>query len=109
VPSSLFFFLRPTPPPPTPPLFPYTTLFRSREIGRGGQVFFITPTIGNMGQRARDHRLPTPDEPRKPTRPRDDDRTIDEWTEYLRSEEHTSALQSLTNLVCRLLLEKKKK
>src|SRR5258706_2159067 len=31
------------------------------------------------------------------------------WTNPLRSEEHTSELQSLTNLVCRLLLEKKKK
>src|SRR5437016_10046182 len=32
----------------------------------------------------------------------------DDWT-HVRSEEHTSELQSLTNLVCRLLLEKKKK
>ena len=31
------------------------------------------------------------------------------WNEWNRSEEHTSELQSLTNLVCRLLLEKKKK
>src|SRR5437016_7110048 len=31
------------------------------------------------------------------------------WTVFSRSEEHTSELQSLTNLVCRLLLEKKKK
>jgi transcription-repair coupling factor (superfamily II helicase) len=81
-----------------------------RELGRGGQVFFITPTIGNMGQRTRDPRLPNPDEPPRPTRaesidsgpqrskdrnhltarvppggrrPRDDDRTIDEWAEYL--------------------------
>jgi transcription-repair coupling factor (superfamily II helicase) len=54
-----------------------------REIGRGGQVFFITPTIGNMGQRTRDPRLPNPDEPARRTKPRDDDRTILEWTEYL--------------------------
>jgi len=54
-----------------------------RELGRGGQVFFIAPTIGNMGQRTRDHRLPNPDAPARRTRPRDDDRTIDEWTEYL--------------------------
>jgi transcription-repair coupling factor (superfamily II helicase) len=64
-----------------------------RELGRGGQVFFISPTIGNMGVRARDPRLPTsggsaPGSPREApsprrTRPRDDDRTIDEWTEYL--------------------------
>jgi transcription-repair coupling factor (superfamily II helicase) len=55
-----------------------------RELGRGGQVFFITPTIGTMGARARDHRLPNPDQPHKRVKPRDDDRTIDEWTEYLR-------------------------
>jgi transcription-repair coupling factor (superfamily II helicase) len=54
-----------------------------RELGRGGQVFFIAPTIGNMGQRVRDHRLPKPDEPTRKVRPRDDDRTIDEWAEYL--------------------------
>jgi transcription-repair coupling factor (superfamily II helicase) len=54
-----------------------------RELGRGGQVFFITPTIGTMGARARDHRLPNPDQPHKRVKPRDDDRTIDEWAEYL--------------------------
>jgi transcription-repair coupling factor (superfamily II helicase) len=56
-----------------------------RELSRGGQVFFITPTIGTMGQRAPDHRLPNPDQPHKKLKPRDDDRTIDEWAEYLRS------------------------
>jgi transcription-repair coupling factor (superfamily II helicase) len=54
-----------------------------RELGRGGQVFFITPTIGTMGARARDHRLPNPDQPHKRVKPRDDDRTIDEWAAYL--------------------------
>jgi transcription-repair coupling factor (superfamily II helicase) len=54
-----------------------------RELGRGGQVFFITPTIGTMGQRAPDVRLTNPDEPHKRVKPRDDDRTIVEWTEYL--------------------------
>ena len=55
-----------------------------REIARGGQVFFITPTIGQMGQKAADHRLPHDDRPQpKKTRPRDDDRTIGEWAEYL--------------------------
>ncbi|HET9623366.1 MAG TPA: transcription-repair coupling factor [Kofleriaceae bacterium] len=59
-----------------------------RELSRGGQLFFITPTIGNMGLRARDVRLPNPDEPpgkkARPTKPRDDDRSIEEWAEYLR-------------------------
>ncbi|MBA3464684.1 MAG: transcription-repair coupling factor [Deltaproteobacteria bacterium] len=54
-----------------------------REIGRGGQVFFITPTIGQMGMKAPDHRLPNEDRPEKRTKPRDDDRTIVEWAEYL--------------------------
>ncbi|MBL9020480.1 MAG: transcription-repair coupling factor [Myxococcales bacterium] len=54
-----------------------------RELSRGGQVFFITPTIGQMGQKAPDHRLPNDDRPQKRTKPRDDDRTIVEWAEYL--------------------------
>jgi transcription-repair coupling factor (superfamily II helicase) len=54
-----------------------------REIARGGQVFFIAPTIGTMGRRAADPRLPNDDRPQRRTKPRDDDRTIDEWTEYL--------------------------
>ena len=58
-----------------------------RELSRGGQIFFITPTIGTMGHRAVDHRLPNDDRPQKPERraaPRDDDRTIEDWAEYLR-------------------------
>ncbi len=54
-----------------------------REIGRGGQVFFITPTIGQMGTRAPSDKLPNEDRPQKRTKPRDDDRTIIEWAEYL--------------------------
>jgi len=54
-----------------------------REIARGGQVFFITPTIGNMGRRAVDHRLPNEDRPQRRVKPRDDDLTILEWAEYL--------------------------
>src|SRR5438093_6772515 len=67
-------------PPPRSTLFPYTTLFRSRR----------TPTAC-PGARA----------PRAPCRYCPPARGS-------RSEEHTSELQSLTNLVCRLLLEKKK-
>jgi transcription-repair coupling factor (superfamily II helicase) len=54
-----------------------------REIGRGGQVFFITPTIGTMGKRAPDARLPNDDRPQKRVKPRDDDRTIEDWAEYV--------------------------
>src|SRR5688572_32410347 len=65
--------------PPRSTLFPYTTLFRSRGRGQARRR-----AAGNEEVR-RDHR----------------DRE--------RSEEHTSELQSQSNLVCRLLLEKKKK
>src|SRR6266480_6270535 len=68
--------------PPRSPLFPYTTLFRS---GRG-----------------RPRRRP-----RAPTGLRDRGRRA--AASVRRSEEHTSELQSHVNLVCRLLLEKKKK
>ena len=54
-----------------------------RELGRGGQVFFITPTIGTAGVRARDPRMPNPDEPARRLKPRDDDRTIEDWGAYL--------------------------
>src|SRR5258706_10515747 len=69
--------------PPRSTLFPYTTLFRSRRwrSHRNGWCLSCAPR-----NRTKFH-------PRL----------------FPRSEEHTSELQSLTNLVCRLLLEKKKK
>src|SRR5260370_9994917 len=81
--------------PPRSTLFPYTTLFRSRAGQRGttdrdlhdGQLEHATDGDCLGGRRLRGrgstHR-------------------------HLRSEEHTSELQSHLNLVCRLLLEKKK-
>src|SRR5262249_61870234 len=83
---SFFFLMIRRPPRST--LFPYTTLFRSRRAG----THLGPPAPARPGRRARPHRT------RPPRR-----RTA------RRSEEHTSELQSLTNLVCRLLLEKKKK
>src|SRR5205807_7749605 len=71
-------------PPPRPTLFPYTTLFRSKP-GRLGRAMAHA-----MAGHGRGNRRPYPDRDR-------------------RSEEHTSELQSPCNLVCRLLLEKKKK
>src|SRR5437660_8155281 len=66
--------------PPRSTLFPYTTLFRSHDLGS---------VLGqDLGDRA-------PDAPAGPG--------------HQRSEEHTSELQSRGHLVCRLLLEKKKK
>src|SRR5438093_4424060 len=86
--------------PPRSTLFPYTTLFRSRrgrpaaDDGPGSQVLPVDllPDARRRTRRDRDRR---PGIPRRRGIPR--------------SEEHTSELQSLTNLVCRLLLEKKKK
>src|SRR5215212_407863 len=72
--------------PPRSTLFPYTTLFRSRQRRRGARAVRC-----GAAPRAADG----PPAPTRRTRP-------------ARSEEHTSELQSLRHLVCRLLLEKKK-
>src|SRR5437762_7454889 len=69
------------PPPPRSTLFPYTTLFRSPSP-RGVGVIPVTSTYLPLGRSN---------------------------GKYVRSEEHTSELQSPMYLVCRLLLEKKKK
>src|SRR5258706_7213862 len=77
--------------PPRSTLFPYTTLFRSSQSALGdvlGQVRDETPPGGEESARGYTSRR--------------------ELSLHCRSEEHTSELQSLTNLVCRLLLEKKK-
>src|SRR5256885_9579614 len=83
--------------PPRSTLFPYTTLFRSVFLRRKlGAAHRRTPSKGRpaamVSSRARAARA---GEAAKPLRGR--------------SEEHTSELQSPCNLVCRLLLEKKKK
>src|SRR2546425_4297164 len=85
--------------PPRSTLFPYTTLFRSlgpplSAPGRG--------VAAEMRRRRRDGRLE-----RWKVAPRR--RWAIAVAMSLRSEEHTSELQSLAYLVCRLLLEKKKK
>src|SRR5258706_3093191 len=71
--------------PPRSTLFPYTTLFRSgsplRRPTRAKSLNLLQPNHLRAGGAVQD---------------------------FFRSEEHTSELQSLTNLVCRLLLEKKK-
>src|SRR2546430_8565508 len=85
--------------PPRSTLFPYTTLFRSQvvaaiagvpleERGRYGFGGEGHPSI--LARLRRAHRAPR------------------QGGSHLRSEEHTSELQSQSNLVCRLLLEKKK-
>src|SRR5688572_32377696 len=81
--------------PPRSTLFPYTTLFRSRRRQR---------YRGNAGEARRQV-----GQRHRPARRRcfADDQQMPAGA--LRSEEHTSELQSQSNLVCRLLLEKKKK
>src|SRR5256885_8442620 len=71
--------------PPRSTLFPYTTLFRSSFSCSSISVSRSTCTSGL------------------------DSSTISDFNFFGRSEEHTSELQSPCNLVCRLLLEKKKK
>src|SRR5687767_15325692 len=90
--------------PPRSTLFPYTTLFRStgvddRGVARGH--FYATGHIPAFARRLIEQGIDMPPklfEARQLT----EDSSI-------RSEEHTSELQSLAYLVCRLLLEKKKK
>src|SRR5256885_12721557 len=79
--------------PPRSTLFPYTTLFRSAVTTTGPACVRCTPTPRSP---APGWNPPTPATRSTPAAPR-------------RSEEHTSELQSPCNLVCRLLLEKKKK
>src|SRR5260221_4831991 len=73
--------------PPRSTLFPYTTLFRSRAGPRPGPARRAAGPAGSAPRGA--------DLPRAAQRPD-------------RSEEHTSELQSHSDIVCRLLLEKKK-
>src|SRR5260370_19400826 len=71
--------------PPRSTLFPYTTLFRSQ----------VTPRVATPGHSALASLIPRAGWP--------------DQSGHSRSEEHTSELQSHLNLVCRLLLEKKKR
>src|SRR5438105_9598237 len=80
----MFFFLM-IRRPPRSTLFPYTTLFRSLRLPPAARACFIAATSA----------------------PRPELSTYE--TPVRRSEEHTSELQSRVELVCRLLLEKKKK
>src|SRR5947207_10058164 len=76
--------------PPRSTLFPYTTLFRSRD--GDGKTLLSRSASG-----------------RQPRQTASDDQDIRRISvRHTRSEEHTSELQSHSDLVCRLLLEKKK-
>src|SRR2546426_9323724 len=77
--------------PPRSTLFPYTTLFRSTTLRSGRRRGALPRREPCSAERNKMLRLTLANDPRG------------------RSEEHTSELQSPCNLVCRLLLEKKKK
>src|SRR2546426_2369357 len=90
--------------PPRSTLFPYTTLFRSdrlhrltRATGKPGRLLDVGCGTGLFVEAAR----------RAGWEVRGTE-TSEDSIKYARSEEHTSELQSPCNLVCRLLLEKKK-
>src|SRR3989441_6161471 len=88
--------------PPRSTLFPYTTLFRSPALARAP----ARDARGAQGALPGEEVMPT-----FTLRVFRGDPTRGEFKDYRveRSEEHTSELQSLAYLVCRLLLEKKKK
>src|SRR5438105_14744576 len=87
--SPFFFLLIPRPPRST--LFPYTTLFRSLDAAHEAKIVHRDIKPENIMVRRRDNVVKVLD------------------FDIFRSEEHTSELQSRVDLVCRLLLEKKKK
>src|SRR5437016_6990097 len=88
--------------PPRSTLFPYTTLFRSERARPAPRVRGLPPH--------RDHAAHPDRVFERGVRHGARGRIAHQGDEpAARSEEHTSELQSLTNLVCRLLLEKKKK
>src|SRR5688572_32654473 len=96
--------MRPRPPRST--LFPYTTLFRSNLQDKMDRVFKTlrgeaTLNEWHIGNALKEIRVALLEADVH-------FKTVKEFTNRVRSEEHTSELQSQSNLVCRLLLEKKK-
>src|SRR5687768_18055917 len=94
-------------PPPNSTLFPYTTLFRSdrkREIQKSPPHILLTNYVMLELMLTRPDEFPFVDR----TETALQFIVLDELHTY-RSEEHTSELQSRLHLVCRLLLEKKKR
>src|SRR2546430_4580293 len=92
--------------PPRSTLFPYTTLFRSLlddDAAREAELIFSRRRRNEQQAGNEPHKFVVAERPVVQRRGQPE-AVIDE-----RSEEHTSELQSQSNLVCRLLLEKKKK
>src|SRR5690606_41424809 len=101
---TLFFSISRRPPNST--LFPYTTLFRSIWMQYNAHILQDCPFVAlQLSQLVHtDHKSGYRRVERKTL-----DIVFDLFDDLMRSEEHTSELQSRENLVCRLLLEKKKK
>src|SRR5206468_10241648 len=98
--------------PPRSPLFPYTTLFRSKKGYSGNSASSTSYVVGialnqfpdtalwyekKHSPNSHPHRTPQRQLPKPPTR-------SNGFWNCMRSEEHTSELQSRSDLVCRLLL-----
>src|SRR5690606_40416222 len=90
--------------PPSSTLFPYTTLFRSEKPRPGRRGFRGLRGRARERLRARARRRARRTPRVRRTR---STRHLSRFRRAIRSEEHTSELQSRENLVCRLLLEKK--
>src|SRR3989449_1828098 len=90
--------------PPRSTLFPYTTLFRSRAM----EIVYDQGSLRDYFEKAA---RVAPEHPVLIDRFLEDafEGDVDALADGTRSEEHTSELQSRLHLVCRLLLEKKKK
>src|SRR3712207_8960532 len=101
--SFLFCFFLMILRPPRSTLFPYTTLFRSPPAGAPSPL----PHLAGPGRQGADH--PDPGVGRVGTMNAMSELKDRLRSDLTRSEEHTSELQSRQYLVCRLLLEKKKK
>src|SRR5687768_2717799 len=105
VPGYLFFFLM-IRRPPTSTLFPYTTLFRSARISTTSIAAQLASALTSVstgpGPVSAFPSIRTDGPPGRPASNRSP-------PAHVRSEEHTSELQSRLHLVCRLLLEKKNK
>src|SRR5205823_12328658 len=105
--NASFTFFPSTRPQPTPTLFPYTTLFRSVPSKQPMRIYDTRPCLAHPSKEACDGKLPkTPWDAQVSSGKNGNEACLDGTMH--RSEEHTSELQSLAYLVCRLLLEKKK-
>src|SRR5690349_23183090 len=93
------------PRPPRSTLFPYTTLFRSFVAEPALEIRLLERD--HPALRQHDHGGKQHEGPQRIHQQREAE--VEETEAHVRSEEHTSELQSRRDLVCRLLLEKKKR